>query len=39
VPARRHLDVAAVVGVACGVWLRSARPDVYQGIGVGAERS
>lgn len=31
--------VAAVVGVAYGVWLRSARPDVYPGIGLGAERS
>jgi amino acid transporter len=29
--------VAAVVGVVYGVWLRSARPNVYQGIGFGAD--
>jgi amino acid transporter len=29
--------VAAVVGVAYGAWLRSARPNVYQGIGFGAD--
>jgi amino acid transporter len=29
--------VAAVVGVAYGLWLRSARPGVYQGIGLGAD--
>ena len=27
--------VAAVAGVAYGLWLRSSRPDVYQGIGLG----
>jgi hypothetical protein len=29
--------VAAVVGVAYGAWLRSARPNVCQGIGFGAD--
>jgi amino acid transporter len=29
--------VAAVIGIAYGIWLRSARPDVYQGIGLGAD--
>ncbi len=29
--------VAAVIGVAYGVWLRSARPKVYQGIGLGLD--
>jgi amino acid transporter len=29
--------VAAVLGVLYGLWLRSARPDVYQGIGLGAD--
>jgi amino acid transporter len=29
--------LAAVVGVLYGIWLRSARPAVYQGIGLGAE--
>jgi amino acid transporter len=29
--------VAAVVGIVYGVWLRSARPAIYQGIGMGAE--
>jgi amino acid transporter len=29
--------VAAVIGIAYGVWLRSARPEVYQGIGLGLE--
>jgi amino acid transporter len=28
--------VAAVIGIAYGVWLRSSRPSVYQAIGVGA---
>lgn len=28
--------VAAVIGIADGVWLRSSRPSVYQAIGVGA---
>ena len=28
--------VAAVLGVLYGLWLRSTRPDVYQGIGLGA---
>jgi amino acid transporter len=28
--------VAAVIGIAYGVWLRSSRPRVYQAIGVGA---
>jgi hypothetical protein len=27
--------VAAVAGVAYGLWLRSSRPDVYQGLGLG----
>jgi hypothetical protein len=30
--------VVAVVGVAYGLWLGSARPDVYQVIGLGADR-
>ena len=29
--------VAAVIGIAYGVWLRSSRPSVYQAIGVGAD--
>jgi hypothetical protein len=29
--------VAAVIGVLYGAWLRSARPNVYQGIGLGAD--
>jgi len=29
--------VAAVAGVAYGVWLRAARPSVYQGVGLGAD--
>jgi amino acid transporter len=29
--------VAAVIGVVYGVWLRSTRPNVYQGIGLGAD--
>jgi amino acid transporter len=29
--------VAAVVGIVYGVWLRSARPSVYQGIGLGTD--
>jgi amino acid transporter len=29
--------VAAVVGILYGLWLRSARPGVYQGIGLGAD--
>jgi hypothetical protein len=29
--------VAAVIGIAYGVWLRSARPEVYRGIGLGLE--
>ncbi len=29
--------VVAVIGVAYGVWLRSARPEVYQRIGLGPE--
>jgi amino acid transporter len=29
--------VAAVIGIAYGIWLRAARPDVYQGIGLGAD--
>lgn len=29
--------VADVVGVVYGIWLRSARRDVYQGIGLGAD--
>jgi hypothetical protein len=29
--------VAAVIGVAYGVWLRSARPSVYQGVGLGPD--
>jgi amino acid transporter len=29
--------VAAVVGIVYGLWLRSARPAIYQGIGMGAE--
>lgn len=29
--------VAAVIGVLYGLWLRSARPDVYQGVGLGAD--
>jgi hypothetical protein len=29
--------VAAVLGVLYGRWQRSARPDVYQGIGLGAD--
>jgi amino acid transporter len=29
--------VAAVVGIVYGAWLRSARPEVYQGIGLGAQ--
>jgi amino acid transporter len=29
--------VAAIVGVVYGLWLRSARPNVYQGIGFGAD--
>ena len=28
--------VAGIAGVAYGLWLRSSRPDVYQGIGLGA---
>ena len=28
--------VAAVIGIAYGVWLRSSRPSVHQAIGVGA---
>ena len=28
--------VAAVIGLVYGLWLRSARPDVYQAIGLGA---
>jgi len=27
--------VAAVAGILYGLWLRSTRPDVYQGIGLG----
>jgi amino acid transporter len=29
--------VAAVIGIAYGAWLRSARPEVYQRIGLGLE--
>jgi amino acid transporter len=29
--------VAAAVGIVYGAWLRSARPNVYQGIGLGAD--
>ena len=29
--------VAGALGVGYGVWLRSARPEVYQGIGMGAD--
>ena len=29
--------VAGALGVGYGVWLRSARPEVYQGIGLGAD--
>jgi hypothetical protein len=29
--------VAAVIGVLYGIWLRSARPNIYQGIGLGAD--
>jgi hypothetical protein len=29
--------VAAAIGVLYGAWLRSARPDIYQGIGLGAD--
>jgi amino acid transporter len=31
--------VAAVLGILYGIWLRSARGDVYQGIGLGADAS
>ncbi len=29
--------VAGVLGAVYGLWLRSARPDVYRGIGLGAD--
>ena len=29
--------VAAVIGILYGTWLRSARPAVYQGVGLGAD--
>jgi amino acid transporter len=29
--------VAAAVGILYGAWLRPARPDIYQGIGLGAD--
>ena len=29
--------VAAVIGILYGIWLRSARPAVYQGVGLGAD--
>jgi hypothetical protein len=28
-----------VIGIADGLWLRSAGPPVYQGIGLGADTS
>jgi hypothetical protein len=34
---RAAFAVAAVIGIAYGVWLRSSRPSVYQAIGVGAD--
>jgi hypothetical protein len=30
--------VAGVAGIVYGLWLRSARPTVYQGIGLGARQ-
>ena len=36
-PTAFAVAVAGALGVGYGIWLRSARPSVYRGIGLGAD--